>query len=1033
MRKRVFLPKVAMLLLVFLLRSFVSTAQDKTITGIVTDQTDGTPLQSVSVKVKGSAVATQTNTSGYFSIKASPGQTLVFSFVGYNTYEEKVGNGATMNVKIGNDDKRLNEVVVTALNIKRDKRSLGYSTAEVKGEEIAAVNRENVFTSLAGRMPGVTVTPTSGAVGASSQIVLRGFNSVGLSNQPLIVVDGVPFNNETFNQGNLVSDKPNRDVDYTNRGADLNPEDIENVTVLKGPEAAALYGALGANGAILFTTKKGKPGKGKVSYDYNTRWDVIDESRLPNTQRVYDQGNNGVFDVTTRSTFGPKFPAGTKFYDNAQNFFQTGRMERHNLSLEGGADKTFYRFSAQYTNQKGTSPNTDFKRLNMRLNSSTRILNKIDVSSSFAYFNSVVNKPIRGQDGLMTALWQWPIDDDITNFLNPDGTKRRVNPSLTVNDVDNPFFDANYNRNTDRSNRLTGSLNLNMDATSWLQLSARVGADFSAANGNNFIHPSSSQSVVSGAGLNRGRIENYTSNDLLLNYQFVASVKQQFGKFKTTLRIGTALDDYRRFTSSQRGDSLFIPDFNSLDNTNPTFQRLRQRDLTRRIMGVFSEFSVNYDNLVYLTVAARNDWASPLPEKNRSFLYPSASLSFVVSDLKGVKDATASWLDIFRLRTSLAATNRFPTPYQNQAAFLAQTTSGGGFAYDFFAPNPELKPERQSTYELGFEAKVLKNRLGIDFAYYNTTINDQIGQLLRLSYGSGFVLNTQNFTDTRNWGTEIQLTGVPIKTKDLVWNVTLNYNRMRNQVLRMPANLPEFYVSDNFVSDSRGSMFNGGTTTSIGGREYLRNNAGDIIIDPNTGFPIINTKYTPIGERNPNFTLGINNQISYKNWSFSMLWDYRNGGDIFNLNELYRTRRGYSERTLDRETPRIFPGVLNDANVNSANPTRNTISVTPMFRSNYWGAVLEHEYVEKNINWLRLRDVTITYNLPKAALAKTKFISAMSFYFTGTDLFLLTNYSGIDPLTNANTPATPGVGGFGFDYGTIPLPRTFLVGVRASF
>jgi hypothetical protein len=294
-------------------------------------------------------------------------------------------------------------------------------------------------------------------------------------------------------------------------------------------------------------------------------------------------------------------------------------------------------------------------------------------------------------------------------------------------------------------------------------------------------------------------------------------------------------------------------------------------------------------------------------------------------------------------------------------------------------------------------------------------------------------LNTQNFTDTRNWGTEIQLTGVPIKTKDLVWNVTLNYNRTRNQVLRMPANLPEFYVSDNFVSDSRGSMFNGGTTTSIGGREYLRNNAGDIIIDPATGFPIINTKYTPIGERNPNFTLGINNQISYKNWSFSMLWDYRNGGDIFNLNELYRTRRGYSERTLDRETPRIFPGVLNDANVNSANPTKNTISVTPMFRSNYWGAVLEHEYVEKNINWLRLRDVTLTYNLPKAALAKTKFISAMSIYFTGTDLFLITNYSGIDPLTNANTPATPGVGGFGFDYGTIPLPRTYLVGVRASF
>jgi TonB-linked SusC/RagA family outer membrane protein len=1009
------------------------TAQEKVVSGLVTDLTDATPIQNASVKIKGTAIGTQTNSSGYFNLKVAPGKTLVFSFVGYNTVEVKVGAENTINVKLGNDEKRLNEVVVTALNIKRDKRSLGYSTAEVKGEEIAQVNRENVFSSLAGRIPGITITPTSGAVGASSQIVLRGFNSVGLSNQPLIVVDGVPFNNETFNQGNLVSDYPNRNVDFTNRGADLNPEDIESVSVLKGPEAAALYGVLGANGALLFTTKKGKPGKGKLSYDYNTRFDVVNQNRIPNTQNVYDQGNNGVFDITTRSTFGPKFAQGTTFYNNARNFFQVGRMERHNLSLEGGADKTTYRFTAQYTNQSGTVPRTDFKRLNLRLNANSRLLNKIDVSSSFAYFNSTVNKPIRGQDGLLTSLWQWPIDDNIVDYLNQDGSKKTVNPNLLINDVDNPFYDVLVNRNTDRNNRFTGNLNLNMDATSWLQLSARVGADFSATSGNNFIHPRSSQSVSSGAGFNRGRIENYNWNTLLLNYQFVASVKQQFGNFKTTLRLGTALDDSRTFTSSQRGDSLFIPDFNSLDNSNPTFQRLRQRNVLRRIMGVFGEFSVNYNDLVYFTVAGRNDWASPLPEINRSFFYPSGSLSFVVSDLKGVKEATRSWLDIFRLRSSLAATNRFPTPYQNQAAFLAQTTSGGGFAYDFFAPNPDLKPERQSTYELGFEAKFLKNRLGIDFAYYNTTIKDQIGQLLRLSYGSGFVLNTQNFTDTRNWGTEIQLTGVPIKTKDFTWNVILNFNRMRNQVLRMPANLPEFYVSDTWITNSRGSMFNGGTTTSIGGQTYSRNVNGDIIINPSTGYPVLNTIYTPIGDRNPNYTLGINNQFNYKNWNFSVLLDYRNGGDIFNVNELYRTRRGYTERTLDREIARIIPGVLNDANVNSANPTRNTISVTPMFRSDYWSTIAEDEFIEKNIKWLRLRDVTIGYNFSKASLAKIKFISSLNVYATGTDLFLITNYSGLDPLTNSNTPATPGVGGFGFDFGSVPLPRTFLIGVRATF
>ncbi|MFN7539581.1 MAG: carboxypeptidase-like regulatory domain-containing protein, partial [Bacteroidota bacterium] len=539
MRKIALVRKLCVLLCFSVLQV---TAQEKVVSGLVTDLTDATPLQSVSVKVKGTSIGTQTNSSGYFNLKVAPGKTLVFSFVGYNTVEIKVGAENTINVKLGSDDKRLNEVVVTALNIKRDKRSLGYSTGDIKGEEIAQVNRENVFTSLAGRVPGITITPTSGAVGASSQIVLRGFNSVGLSNQPLIVVDGVPFNNETFNQGNLVSDYANKNVDYTNRGADLNPEDIESISVLKGPEAAALYGVLGANGALLFTTKKGKPGKGKLSYDYNTRFDLINQNRIPNTQNVYDQGNNGVFDITTRSTFGPKFAQGTTFFDNARNFFQVGRMDRHNLSLEGGADKTTYRFTAQYTNQAGTVPMTDFKRLNLRLNANSRLLNKIDVTSSFAYFNSTVNKPIRGQDGLLTSLWQWPVDDNIANYLNPDGTKRTVNPNLLVNDVDNPFYDVLVNRNTDRNNRFTGSLNLNMDATSWLQLSARVGADFSATNGNNFIHPRSSQSVSSGAGFNRGRIENYNWNTLLLNYQFVASVKQQFGKFKTTLRLGTALD-----------------------------------------------------------------------------------------------------------------------------------------------------------------------------------------------------------------------------------------------------------------------------------------------------------------------------------------------------------------------------------------------------------------------------------------------------------------------------------------------------------
>jgi TonB-linked SusC/RagA family outer membrane protein len=1018
--------------MLFFMMSIAASAQEKTISGLITDGADKTPLPNVSVRIKETRKGVTTNSSGYFSIKASEGNTLIFSYVGYNSVEMKVGSSSTMNIEMTSDEKRLGEVVVTALNIRKNKNSVGYSTTEIKGTELAQTNRENVFTSLAGRAPGVTVTPTSGAVGASSQIVLRGFNSVGLSNQPLIVVDGVPFNNETFNQGNLVSDLPNRNQDYTNRGADVNPEDIDNVTILRGPEAAALYGVLGANGAILITTKKGKGGRGRVTYDFNTRFDVVSLKRLPKIQTVFDQGTNGVFDLTTRNTFGPKYAPGTQFYNNVENFFQTGRVNRHNLAIEGGSDKTTYRFSGQYIDQDGTVPQTNFKRLNLRLNSTTRVFDKIDVSSSFAYFNSTTNKPSRGDGGLLLNLLLWPVDDDVRNFLNPDGTKRNIQPNQFASEIDNPFFELSNNRNSDRNNRFTGSLNLTADPTPWLQLSARLGADFTSEEGNTFIHPRSFASVAT-AGLNRGRIENYTNNQLLLNYLFIASVNKQFGNFKTTLRVGTALDDSKRYTSSQRGDSLFIPDFNSLDNTNPIFQRLRQRNQLRRIIGVFSEFSLSYSNLLFLTLAGRNDWASPLPPQNRSFFYPTGSLSFVVSEIKGIKEATKDWLSIFRLRASLARTNRFPTPYQNQAAFISQTTSGGGYAYDFFAPNPSLRPEKQSTYELGFESRFFNSRIGIDFAYYNTIVKDQIGQLLRLSYGSGYVLNTQNFTDTRNWGTEIQLTATPVKNRNITWNTTLNFNRMRNRVERMPANLPEFYVSDTWITNSRGSMFPNNTTTAIGGQSYRRNINGEIIIDPATGLPLLSVAYEKTGERLPDFTIGFNNQITYRNFSFSVLFDIRKGGDIFNVNELFLTRRGLSMRTIDRETPRIFPGVLNDANVNTANPTRNTIAVTPMFRQAYWGAIAEDEFIERDINWLRLRDITIGYNIPKKVLSKVKFIQGLSIYATGTDLFMITNYSGVDPLTNSNTPSTPGVGGFGFDFGTVPLPRTFLFGIRATF
>ena len=1014
--------------------------QDRVVSGKITSNDEGTVLPGVSVVIKGTTRGTNSDAEGNYKVTARPGETLIFSFIGMVRKEVKVGTANTLNVELMSDASQLNEVIVTALGIKQEKRRLGYAVQEVKGQEIADTQRDNFLVSLQGRVAGLSMTTTSGTPGASAQITLRGASSIGGNNSPLYVVDGLPISNNTFGQGALVTDQPNRSNDYINRAADINPNDIEALTILKGPEAAALYGIEAAGGAIVITTKKGKAGRGSITYDTNFRFENV--YRFPAIQQVYGRGINGVLDPNTQSFFGPKFGENTQIFDNKNAFLQTGRTQQHNLSFDGGTEKATYRLSTSYTNQQGTVPTSTFEKLSVRLSSSVKLTPKLTMEPSFNFISTKIGKIITSDQGILLSLLRYPSNDDMTNFLTPAGNRRRL---LADNaELDNPFFNVNKNKNTDRTNRIIGNINLNYAPTNWLTFSGRFGADIYSTLGNFFMHPESNRGIAG-----RGFIENYTENSQLLNANFFATATKNVGKFETKLLLGTTVDDNTYEVTSTYGEQLYIPDYNSINNTLPTTQRNKLTLRKKRLLSVLGSFNMSYNDLLHLTITGRNDWSSTLPVANNAFFYPSVSLSYEFTKMAALKNSTL--LSDGKLRVSYAQVGKDAPPYLVQSSLTPQTTTGGGFGYGFFGGNPDLKPEFSEAFEAGFDLFFLKNRIELDVAVYQNTRSKQIVSQ-RLSYGTGFVFGLLNGGTFSNRGLEVQLNAKIIKKPSFSWDANLNFTTLTTSVRDLPAGVPEYYNSDTWLfGNARASAFVGmsdlqkafsnfnlvanergaGSATAIGGWSYLRNPRGEILINPTNGLPILNTNFLPIGDRNPTFTMGLQNSFRYKNFRVSFLLDIRQGGDVFNGNERYLMSTGLSPRTLDRDTPVIFNGVLRDGRENSDTPTANTIAITPSAQPlNYYAAFPESEFVERDINWVRMRDARIEYQFPKTVIARTKVFQNMSVFVNGTDLFLITNYTGADPNVNGTTASSTGVGAAGFDYGKLSVPRGLAFGLR---
>ena len=1015
----------ALLLLGAVALTVPAAAQQRTITGTVTNE-QGTALSGVRVTVRRTTTTTQTDAGGRYSIAADAGQVLQFRFIGTGLAERTVAAEDVIDVVLRRVAMDLDAVVVTALGETAAARSLGTAQQTIGGAEIAQTQRENFFNALSGRVSGVDVTSTSGVPGASSSIVIRGVSSISSSNQPLIIVDGLPMDNKTLNTTTLASDAnattafSNRGVDFTNRAADMNPEDIETLTVLKGPEAAALYGIDAASGAIVIKTKRGRAGGG-IQYTNSVR--VQSTRARPSLQRVYGPTTVSGSGLGSFQYFGVPYAPGTQFFDNVDGFLQTAMTQKHNISFSGAtADNTInYRLGTSLDKEDGVVRNSGYDRVNVTGASQARINNWLSTDLSMAYTFANNDQVYKGDIGPLIGLMLWPQTDDARDFLTPAGTRRRLTTLTAAGEADNPYFNVAKNQVNSKTNRLMANIGLVFTPFAWGNIKTNIGTD-NYTNQNLLLrHPESAVGNTFGGLLDQADV--ITRN---INTQTVLNIHSYSlsPNLAVSGLIGSQVNDFKSTTNAATGIGFLDPNFVSMNNT--TTRSTRTTLEQRRLVSLFGKVTFDYRNFLYLTVTGRNDWTSTIPRGRNSFFYPSVSTSFVFSDaFPSVQRFVTG-----KVRIGYAEVGKDARPYAYRPSLEYKTTSFGGYGYGFTGPNVALKPEFKRSVEGGVELAFLGGRLALDATAYRASTKDQIVNDIRGSYGTGFILFNLNGASTISHGLEVTLRGTPIRKPVFSWDVTLNWTSAGSWVTGLP-NVPESYVSDTWLyGNVRNGVGVGQSTMALTGLFYLRNNQGKLLIDPATGLPIRSTTFIDGGyDRQPDFNIGIANTFRYKRFSLDFLLDIRKGGDIFNATEHYLTARGLSMRTLDRETPRIIDGVLRDGRENSANPTVNNIVFIPSVQTSYYVNMSEELFIEKDINWLRLRDVTVRYEIPGRLLgARTA-----SVYLTGTDLFVITNYSGLDPIVNGNTAAVGGSGAVGIDFGNFPMPRGFNFGVSVGF
>ena len=1030
--------KIKLLLFLLFISIGVTFAQTR-VTGTVTDENEE-PIIGASIQIKGTGQGTVTDVKGNFTLSVPSGRILVVSYVGMKSQE--VAPKATLKIVMEEDATMLGEVEITAeFGMKRVARAIGSSVQNVKASDIIESGRDNFITALQGRVSGLNVVSSGGIPGASTTVTLRSLTSISGNNQPLYVVDGIPMNNSSFNvsSGFAVADVySSRYLDFSSRGNDFNPEDIESLTVLKGAAAAALYGSNAANGAIIITTKKGTPGRGKVSYSNSFRWDTA--YGYPETQTKYANGAYGATNYYNLAHFGGLYPDDTKFYDNVATILQTGFTSRHNIAVETGTEKLTVRAAASFTDQTGVVKTTDYSRNNLTLSGKAEINNWLKFEASMQYAKTTNNKARKGTTGPLYYAMRWPLIDDMSVYLDPDGMHMRYPERYIDGDLVNPLFMLYKNKYYDESDRIIANAVAIASPTKNTFVRAQIGWDVGAQTFETSEHPywsTYNYNILPGNG---GTYNMSKSNFSDPTLNFLAGWNDAFlddNKLTISTQVGYHQLENGVTQLSTYGTNYAVLDLQSINNTSPSTVVSKKRTTTRRIQALSGQIEVGYDNMAFLTLRARNDWSSTLPKENNRYFYPAAEFSFVTTELPFMKEIKE--INYLKIRGAVAQVGKDAGPLEINPELSSEDSFGPAYHYGFTGPNPDLKPEMTTSWEIGAEGRFLDDRIVADFTYFKTRCDDQIIKDFRMSYAGGFVLNTQNMGSFETWGWEGHIDGDIINIKNGIrWNVGVNLSHSASKVVSLPVDM--FYDAYTWNSGNiRNGVILDKPLTSVVGNDFQRNDKGEVLIDPTTGLPLVAASGTLsyLGDREPKFRFGLSSYLTYKGFRFSAMFSGKLKAMVVNGTKRYMMQNGLSwESVTAREQgPVVFQGVLKNGLENTDNPTVNTISVTYGNSASSIYAGADPDWIEKDVNYMRLQELRLAYTVPQKTLKSFArgLISYATISISANDLYTWTNYSGIDAVGNTVSAAAGGVGGEGYDTWAIPSPRGITCGLSLTF
>ena len=1008
-------------------------AQNITVKGTVTDK-NNEPVIGAGVLIKGTNNGVSTDIDGQYTIIVPRNATLRFTGLNYKEQEIPVNGRAVINVILEDSQLTLDQAVVTAeFGMKRVSRSVGAAVQNVKASDIAESGRESFVTALQGRVAGMTITSTSGAPGASTSVVLRNITSISGNNQPLYVVDGVPINNTTLNAsqdfayGDAVS---MYSMDFASRGNDINPEDIESMTILKGAAAAALYGSDASNGAIVITTKKGSAGRGKVTYSNSFGWSKA--YGIPEIQTKYANGAYGVTNYYYTSRFGGAYPSDMKLYDNMSALLQTGFSQTHNVAVEGGTDKVTVRGAASYTDNNGVVKTSNYNRLNLTLSGRAEVTKWLNFESKMEYVRTGNTKVMKGLYGVLYRASRWPLNDDMSQYQDESGRMSR--PQLyTDTDLLNPLFAIYKNRNYDSSNRFIGSFGMNVTPTRHTFLRLSYGMDFSVSEYEVHTHPYYGNPTSASYGKGAYNYSKPTYKDSSVDA--VAGYNNDWGKFSFSAQVGYHQKENAVDRVAIYGSQFQVIDFYSIANCDPSTWQISTTHTKRRIQALSAQVGFGWNNMAFLTARARNDWSSTLPKNNNHYFYPAVEASFVATELPFLRNSDA--VSYLKLRGAIAQVGKDASPLSIYPSLEATGDLGGGFRYGYTGPNETLKPEMTTSTEIGFEGRFLNDRINTDFTYYWTRCENQYVTGFRLSYATGFVLNNMNVGTFTTQGWEFHIDGDILRTMGgFRWNLGLNLDHSTSEVVSLPVD--EYYNAYTWLSGNlRNGVQVGYPVTAMTGLGYQRNEKGDILINPSTGLPMAESTWKYLADRQPLLSGGITSTMSYKNFRLSAVFMGKIKTTVVNgtKRDMMTTGSSWESVKLRESEPVVFEGVLKNGLENTDNPTINNIAVT---YSNYGASIwtgTDEDWLETDVNYLRLSELRFSYNIPSKWLQNTtrRFVSAANVWVKANDLFVWTNYSGIDAVGNSNSASLGGSGGVGYDVWGLPSPRTISCGVSLTF